>query len=144
MGFLLILGVIVLVVGLVMRYSERTRKGDHRNRWVGAIGIILGIVIILGGIIASSFTTVPAGHRGVIIRFGAVTGRVLDEGLQTKVPFFDSVVKMSVQTQKYEADATSAPETCRMSILLLPSIGTLILLWPLMSIKIPAWTLSKG
>jgi len=29
-------------------------------------------------------------------------------GLQTKVPFLDSVVKISVQTQKYEADAASA------------------------------------
>jgi regulator of protease activity HflC (stomatin/prohibitin superfamily) len=44
----------------------------------------------------------------VVIRFGAVTGSVLDEGLQTKIPFLDSVVKMSVQTQKYEADAISA------------------------------------
>jgi regulator of protease activity HflC (stomatin/prohibitin superfamily) len=65
-------------------------------------------VIILAGIIFSSFTTIPAGHRGVVIRFSAVTGTILEEGLKTKVPFLDSVVKLSVQTQKYEADAASA------------------------------------
>lgn len=53
------------------------------------------------------FTTIPAGHRGVVIRFSAVTGTILEEGLQTKMPFFDSVVKMSVQTQKYEADSSA-------------------------------------
>ena len=93
-----------------MRYSARTRQGDPRNRIAGTIAVTLGIVILLGGLIFSAFTTVPAGHRGVVIRFGAVTGRVLDEGLQTKVPFLDSVVKMSVQTQKYTADAVSASQ----------------------------------
>jgi len=63
--------------------------------------------VILASIIAGSFTTIPAGHRGVVIRFSAVTGRILDEGLQTKLPFIDSVVRMSVQTQKYETDSSA-------------------------------------
>jgi prohibitin 2 len=105
--FLLVVGIVVLIIGLVMRFSARTNQG-RSNRMGGTIAVTLGIVIILGGLFFSMFTTVPAGQRGVVIRFGAVTGRILDEGLQTKVPFFDSVVKMSVQTQKYEADATSA------------------------------------
>ncbi len=108
MTFLFVLGIIVLIIGLAMRYSARTKQGYPGSKMGATIGITVGIIIILAGIIFSSFTTVPAGHRGVVIRFGAVTGRVLDEGLQTKVPFFDSVVKMSVQTQKYEADAVSA------------------------------------
>jgi regulator of protease activity HflC (stomatin/prohibitin superfamily) len=67
-------------------------------------------VLIIASIIFGSFTTIPAGHRGVVIRFSAVTGRILDEGLNTKLPFVDSIVKMSVQTQKYEADAVSASQ----------------------------------
>jgi regulator of protease activity HflC (stomatin/prohibitin superfamily) len=55
----------------------------------------------------STFVTIPAGQRGVVIRFSAVTGRVLEEGLQTKMPFLESVVRMSVQTQKYEADSSA-------------------------------------
>lgn len=54
-----------------------------------------------------SFTTVPAGHRGVVIRFSAVTGSILKEGLQGKLPFIDSVEIMSVQTQKYEATSSA-------------------------------------
>ena len=77
---------------------------------MGTGGIIFGIVLIIASMIFGSFTTIPAGHRGVVIRFSAVTGTVLDEGLQTKLPFLDSVVKMSVQTQKYEASATSASQ----------------------------------
>src|SRR4030042_525564 len=108
MLLLLIVGIIVLIAGLYMRSTNKAKQGYPGNRIGGKIGITLGIVIILAGFIFGSFTTIPAGHRGVVVRFGAVTGRVLDEGLQTKVPFLDSVVKMSVQTQKYEADAVSA------------------------------------
>jgi prohibitin 2 len=108
MLFLFVVGIIILVVGLVMRFSARTKQGYPGGRMGPTIAITVGIIIIVGGFIFSSFTTVPAGHRGVVIRFGAATGRVLNEGLQTKVPFLDSVVKMSVQTQKYEANAVSA------------------------------------
>jgi regulator of protease activity HflC (stomatin/prohibitin superfamily) len=71
------------------------------------MGSIIGIVLIVASIIAGSFTTIPAGHRGVVIRFSAVTGSILGEGLKTKLPFIDSVVKMSVQTQKYETDSSA-------------------------------------
>jgi regulator of protease activity HflC (stomatin/prohibitin superfamily) len=108
MAFLLVLGIIALVAGLIVRFSARTKQSIVGSRMGATLAIIAGIVIIFGGIIFSSFTTVTAGHRGVVIRFGAVTGRVLDEGLQTKVPFLDSVEKMSVQTQKYTVDAVSA------------------------------------
>jgi prohibitin 2 len=108
MLFLFVVGIIILVVGLVMRFSTRAKQAYPGGRIRGTIMLTLGIIIIVGGFIFSSFTTVPAGHRGVVIRFGAATGRVLNEGLQTKVPFLDSVVKMSVQTQKYEANAVSA------------------------------------
>ena len=74
---------------------------------MGRMGSIIGVVLIVASMIAGSFTTVPAGHRGVVIRFSAVTGGILSEGLQTKLPFIDSVVKMSVQTQKYETDSSA-------------------------------------
>ena len=108
MVFLFVVGIIALIVGLYLRATNKAKQGDPGSRLGGTIGITLGIVIILAGFIFGSFTTIPAGSRGVVIRFGAVTGSVLDEGLQTKVPFLDSVVKMSVQTQIYTADAVSA------------------------------------
>ncbi|MFC1865515.1 prohibitin family protein [Chloroflexota bacterium] len=105
MVILLILGIVVFIVGL---YTFQTNKGgasDPKNRLAGRIGSIVGIVLIVASILAGSYTTVPAGYRGVVIRFSDVTGTILSEGLQFKLPFIDSVEKMSVQTQKYEADS---------------------------------------
>ena len=107
MILLLILGIIILIMGITWRTRKET-PGEPSPRLVSNLGIIIGIVIIVASVVFSLFTTVPAGHRGVVIRFSAVTGRILTEGLQTKVPVLDSVVKMSVQTQKYEVKAASA------------------------------------
>jgi regulator of protease activity HflC (stomatin/prohibitin superfamily) len=107
MTLLLVIGIIALIIGGYAWQTNKGSQGDPKARLQGRIGIIIGIVVILASIIAGSFTTIPAGHRGVVIRFSAVTGRILDEGLQTKLPFIDSVVRMSVQTQKYETDSSA-------------------------------------
>lgn len=108
MGSLLFVGIIVLVVGFYISRTNRGPSFNPKTRITARMISIVGVVLILASIIAGAFTTVPAGYRGVVIRFSAVTGRIMDEGLQTKLPFFDDVVKMSVQTQKYEANAISA------------------------------------
>ena len=105
MASLLVLGIIVLVIGVYVSQTNKGSQGDPKARLTGRMGSIIGVVLIVASIIAGAFTTVPAGHRGVVIRFSAVTGGILNEGLQTKLPFIDSVEKMSVQTQKYEADS---------------------------------------
>ncbi|MFC2123036.1 prohibitin family protein [Bacteroidota bacterium] len=110
MASLLVIGIIVLIIGF---YTSQTNKGtqsDPKAALAGRMGSIIGVVLIIASLIFGSFTTIPAGHRGVVIRFSAVTGTILDEGLQTKLPFIDFVEKMSVQTQKYEADAVSASQ----------------------------------
>lgn len=108
MAFLLAVGIIATIVGISMIITNRSVKSDPRNRTVGRLLSIAGVIVILISIIVGSLTTIPAGHRGVVTRFGAVTGTILGEGLKAKLPFIDSVVKMSVQTQKDEADAVSA------------------------------------
>ncbi len=107
MGFLLVVGIIILIYGFYVSQTKKGSQADPKARLTSRMGSIIGIGLIIASLIAGSFTTVPAGHRGVVIRFSAVTGRILDEGLQTKLPFIDSVVKMSVQTQKYEADSSA-------------------------------------
>jgi prohibitin 2 len=105
---LLILGIIVIIVGLYLTQTNKGSTGDPRRRLGGKTASIIGVIIIVISIIAGSFTAVPAGHRGVVIRFSAVTGTVLEEGLQTKLPFLDSVVMMDVRTDKYEVAAAAA------------------------------------
>ncbi len=108
MIFLLVVGIIVVIVGIYMTQTNRGMKGDPRSLLGGRIAFIAGIILVVISIISASFATIPAGHRGVVVRFGAVTGAILNEGLQMKLPFIDSVVRMSVQTEKYETGAASA------------------------------------
>ena len=105
---LLVFGIIVVVMGLYLTQTNKGSTGDPKSRFQGRAASIVGVIVIVISIIAGSFATIPAGHRGVVIRFSAVTGTILNEGLQMKLPFFDSVVKMSVQTEKYETGAASA------------------------------------
>lgn len=107
MTALLVIGVIALVAGSFAWLSNRGGQGDPNARRWGLVGSGVAVLVIIVSLIVGSFTTIPAGHRGVVIRFSAVTGRILDEGLQTKLPFLESTVKMSIQTQKYEADSSA-------------------------------------
>lgn len=50
----------------------------------------------------------PAGFRGVVLRFGGTTGEVKQPGLYTIPPFITTVVLMNVQVQAYSADAAAA------------------------------------
>lgn len=108
MSFLMVIGLIVLVIGVYIWSTNRNKPEAAKDKVGGIVGIVVGIILVLVGIILGSFTTIPAGHRGVVLRFGAVTGTILEEGLQTKMPFIDTVIKMSVQTLIFEANAASA------------------------------------
>ncbi len=107
MSGLLVMGVIALIVGLFFWQTNKGSQGDPNARRWGALGSGAAVVVIIVSLILGMFTTIPAGTRGVVIRFSAVTGRILEEGLQTKLPFLDSIVRMSVQTQKYEANSSA-------------------------------------
>ena len=70
---------------------------------------VIVIVLIIVGVIASSVAVIPAGHRGVLLNWGAVnTDKVLDEGLHFVVPIQQRVVQMNVQILKEEAKTTAA------------------------------------
>ena len=70
--------------------------------------IIIGILIVIVALMAASVGVVGAGQRGVLLRFGAITGVIKDEGLYFKIPFVEQVVLMSTQIQKYSALASAS------------------------------------
>ena len=71
--------------------------------------VVIGVIVLVGiFLVGGIFGTVGAGQRGVLLRFGAVTGEIKEEGLYYKIPFVDEVVLMSTQIQKYTAPATSS------------------------------------
>lgn len=72
--------------------------------------IVIAAVIILAAVIlvGSSVAIVPAGHRGILMNMGAVSDRVLEEGLNFKIPFVQSVKNMDVRLQKFESTDNSS------------------------------------
>lgn len=67
--------------------------------------LVMGMVVIFLLVVAGLFTiySVPAGHVGVITRFGAIN-RVANPGVGLKIPFVEGRKLMSAQTQKLELE----------------------------------------
>jgi len=69
------------------------------------------VILILAVIVVSvfwPFGTVGAGERGVLTRWGAVTGKVFGEGLFVRIPISDHIVVMDVKIQKEQVEASAA------------------------------------
>ena len=104
------------------RYQRTTREGEPLEDYEAGGGrriisrssvrivipVIIGFIILII-VLASAIRIVDAGHRGVLLNFGAVdTSQSLSEGIHFVVPFRDNVIQMEVRTQKIVEDATSA------------------------------------
>lgn len=77
--------------------------GASAARLVGAVAVA---ILTLG--ISASFGQVPAGYRGVVLRFGAPTGAIKSEGLYMVTPFINAVEVLSVQVVAFDAVAEAA------------------------------------
>lgn len=77
-------------------------KKIKKGIWLGVL-VIIGLIFLFG-----TFYTVDAGHRGVVKTFGKPSMEASGEGLHMKIPIAQHVVRMSVQTMKYEAKASAA------------------------------------
>ncbi len=79
------------------------------NRSMGFIKWIIGAIVAFAVLSAlNPFVVVSAGERGVVMRFGAVQDRVLDEGLHFRVPIMERIVMMDVRVQKEQTEAAAA------------------------------------
>jgi regulator of protease activity HflC (stomatin/prohibitin superfamily) len=67
------------------------------------IGLVVGFILLF-----EVFGQVPAGFRGVVLRFGAPTGEVKMPGLYAVTPFVTHVALVNVQIQAYHADTVEA------------------------------------
>ena len=67
------------------------------------IGAVLVFVISL-----NPFMVISAGEKGVVLNWGAVSGKVLDEGLQFRMPFQQKIIILDVKIQKEEIVAGAA------------------------------------
>jgi prohibitin 2 len=73
-----------------------------------AAGATIAVLVLLALVAAGSVATVSTGHIGIVTNFGAATDRLLQPGLNFKMPFSEGVEEFSIQTQKEEAEAAAA------------------------------------
>lgn len=106
--FAIVLAAIAVGALLVMTVGLRRERGAVVGVNAGPI-ILTGAALVLAFFIDSSFGEIGAGERGVVKRFGAVTGQTLNPGLYTILPVINSVERCNVQVQAYvtEAEAVS-------------------------------------
>lgn len=88
-------------------FQEIRKDGTVKKSGTGKIigGCIAGAAAL--GLLASSFTIVPAGHTGVILTLGKVSNTSYSEGFHLKVPFIQNVENMSNKIQVYETPASA-------------------------------------
>lgn len=77
----------------------------RRSLIIGAIAVLVGIIIIIG---LAPVAFVNAGERGVVTTWGAVSQQPLDPGIHWRTPIAQHVIKMNVQTLKYEVPQSLA------------------------------------
>ena len=75
------------------------------------LGIILIVVIVLGGIVASqALFVVDQTQYGVVTRFGEIQRIVKTPGLKTKVPVMESVTRFDKRLLRIDVPAESMPD----------------------------------
>ncbi|HEY4708519.1 MAG TPA: prohibitin family protein [Thermodesulfobacteriota bacterium] len=85
--------------------------GGRRGWWswqrivFGGIGLVVGFFILRA---VNPFVIINAGERGIVLNFGAVSEKVLGEGLHFRVPVYQKVVNMNVKVQVKNAEAAAA------------------------------------
>ncbi|MBK5283817.1 MAG: prohibitin family protein [Bacteroidia bacterium] len=77
------------------------RKGPLRTILI--IGAMLLVLLMF-----KPWVQIDAGERGVLLNFGAVQDKVLDEGMHFRIPIMQQVIMMDVKVQKTQTDASSA------------------------------------
>jgi len=96
--FIAILGVIMLIVGIVLK-----RSPEPGSRFAGTINKVAVLVIIVG-LLLSTIKIIEPGKVGVQTLFGKVQDGVLESGLHVINPFVD-ITTFSIQTENYTMSA---------------------------------------
>ncbi len=70
--------------------------------------IVIAGAILLILVFFRPWVQVGAGQRGIVLNFGAVQKKVLEEGLHFRIPIMQEIALMDVKVQKAETDAAAA------------------------------------
>ncbi len=94
----LVLGLLAAVLVFAL-----TRRGQRGGGAPAVITLIVVSLVVFGGMaLAQSYTQVPYGNVGLVIRFGGLTGQVFQPGLNWRTPFIDQVLLVPTVVISYE------------------------------------------
>ena len=98
--FFIFLGIVLIILSMGLR-------NDHRNPLAKQTGLLkyLGILLIIIGVLASTFVQINPGTVGVKSLFGKVRNDVLESGLHMVNPLLD-ITHFDIKTQNYTMSAT--------------------------------------
>jgi len=83
--------------------------GSEKMKRATMVVVVLLIIALSGVLVGTqALVQVPSGYKGVLLTWGKVEDRVLDEGLNFKIPVSQSVVMMNIQIQKAESIEATA------------------------------------
>jgi prohibitin 2 len=77
------------------------KKGPMR------VAVIIGAILVFF-LFLRPWVQIGAGERGIVMNFGAVQDKVLEEGLHFRIPIMQRVIPMDVKVQKVVTDAAAA------------------------------------
>jgi prohibitin 1 len=83
--------------------------------------IVGGALLMIAYVLLKSFVIIHAGERGVLMTFGKVQDRVLDEGVHLKLPLITSIKTLTIRVQKTDIESTAGTkdlQTLNMSLAL--------------------------
>ena len=69
--------------------------------------VFMFLIIVVFGLF-KPWVQVGAGERGIVMNFGAVQDKVLNEGIHFRVPVMQQIIKMDIKIHKVVTDAASA------------------------------------
>lgn len=77
-----------------------------RNSNVIKIGLGMGLLFIV--FILNPCVIVSPGHKGIVLNLGAVSDKVMDEGVHFRMPLVQSIIEVDVRVLKQETKAEAA------------------------------------
>lgn len=70
--------------------------------------VIITVIAIAIVCMINPFVIIRAGHRGVVLNWGAVSNDVLNEGIHFRMPIKQSIQSIDVQMQKEQVDSSAS------------------------------------
>ncbi|MDP2278318.1 MAG: prohibitin family protein [Nitrospirota bacterium] len=88
-------------------YMAKEKMQAAMKKGPARMALIIGAILV-GFLFLNPWVQIGPGERGVVLNFGAVQDKVLDEGLHFRVPLMQQIIRVDVKVQKAETAAAAA------------------------------------